>query len=329
MSAVNASVTSSAPGHGRRSFALPASAAVLVAITGGAVMSGQSAVNGLFGTALGSALAAAVISNLVGGSLFTGTLLASPAVRMGMRRLWHRPMPLWMYCGGVFGALIVLSAAVATPVIGVALFMIAIICGNIIGGLCTDAIGLSPAGKMRPTRARLLGSALAIAAIAIAQSHAGDAGIAWALIALAFAAGAGGAVQASFNGHVNLISGNVLATGFINFLFGTGVLLIVAAPIAVHANWGDLTYPSAWWMYLGGVCGAAIVICATVAVRHIGALGLALGALTGQLAGAILLDVAISGQAPSWQVLTGAALAALAAWLATRPNAPRRVRPTP
>lgn len=303
---------------------LPASSAVLIAGGSGAFVAIQSAVNGLLGSALGSPLAAAVISFGGGFLCLCALTMAFPSIRLGLHRLRMSNLPLWMYLGGCMGALMVLTAATATPVIGVALFTIALVSGNVVGGLITDAIGLSPAGRFQLSRPRIAGSALAILAIVVAQINNGETGFAWLLITLSFLVGAGAAVQASLNTHVSAHAGNGFSMSVINFFAGTVVLLLIAVPVSLAADWNTLQFPTSWWLYLGGPYGIGLVICAVIAVRHIGTLGFALGALVGQLSIGMALDLLISGDPPTWQVVTGAALAALAAWMATARRQPPR-----
>lgn len=303
---------------------LPASTAVVIAGGSGAFVAIQSAVNGLLGSALGSSLAAAVVSFGGGFVLLCVMALLSPRIRVGLHRLRMSNLPLWMYLGGCMGALMVFTAATATPVIGVALFTIALVSGNVVGGLITDAIGLSPAGRFRPTVPRLAGSGLAVIAIVVAQINNGETGFAWILIMLSFLVGVGAAVQASLNSHVSAHAGNGFSMSVINFFAGTVVLLLIAVPVAISADWNTMQFPTSWWLYLGGPYGIGLVICAVIAVRHIGTLGFALGALVGQLSLGMGLDVVIAGDLPSGQVVAGAILAAIAAWLATARRRPPR-----
>ena len=50
--------------------------------------------------------------------------------------------------------------------------------------------------------------------------------------------------------------------------------------------------PGQWWLYLGGPLGAAITGCAAWAIRHLGTFALTLGVVVGQMATAVLVDLA-------------------------------------
>lgn len=301
--------------------------AVCAATLSGATISTQTAVNGMLATETGSGLAAAVISNTVGGMIFAVAALASARIRSGVRRLFRHPMRWWRYGGGAFGAVLVFAASVTSPLIGVALFSIGLVCGIAVGGLINDTFGIGPLGRMRPGPMRLVGAGLAVAAVVLAQSGGGVVTGLWFLVVFAFAAGIGNSFQTSLNGRLNLVSRNVFSTGLVNFAVGTGLLYVVAAPFAVVTDWSSFHLPGQWWMYLGGFCGTLVVIGTVFASTRLDVLGVSLANLAGQLGGAIALDVAATGAAPSWQIAAGSALAALAAALVAL--AGRRTRTAP
>ncbi len=309
------------PGVGE---AILRSLAVFTAVLSGTAVSAQTAINGTLATETGSALAAAVISNTVGGLIFVTAALASARVRSGIRRLFRNPMRWWSYIGGVFGAVLVFAASVTAPLIGVALFSIGLVCGIAVGGLVNDTLGIGPLGRLRPGPMRLLGAGLAVAAVVLAQSGGGLLTGLWFLVVFAFAAGVGNSFQTSLNGRVNLVSRNVFSTGLVNFVVGTGLLYLVAAPFAATADWSRFDLPGRWWLYLGGPCGALVVVCVVFASTRLDVLGVSLANLAGQLGGAIVLDIGITGTLPSWQIASGSALAAAAAALVALAGRTRR-----
>lgn len=303
--------------------------AVCAAVLSGAAISAQTAVNGLLATETGSALAAAVISNTAGGLVFVTASLASAKVRAGIRRLFRHRLRWWSYIGGVGGALVVFAASVASPLIGVALFSIGLVCGIVVGGLANDTFGIGPLGRLHPSPLRLAGAGLAIVAVVVAQSGGGLLTGLWFLVVFAFIAGLGNSFQTSLNGRVNLVSRNVFSTGLVNFVTGTGLLYLIAAPFAAVTDWSSFHLPGQWWMYLGGPCGALVVVCVVFAGTHLDVLGISLANLAGQLGGAIVLDAVITAALPSWQIAAGAALAALAAGLVALAGRRRRALPPP
>ncbi|GAA4892755.1 transporter family-2 protein [Stackebrandtia albiflava] len=294
--------------------------ALALVVIGGAGAAAQVAVNAELGTRLDSPLSATVVSNTVGGAIFVVALCVFPRVREGVARAWRDRLPWWLYTGGMFGAVFVFAGAYAGPLVGVAVFTVAQVCGNSLGALATDAAGLGPGGRLRVTPARLLAALSAIGAVAVAQAGRDVTGRMWWLVPVIMVIGASLALQGAFNGRVNEITGNPVSTGFVNFVSGTGVLYVVTAVIAVLGGVPGVTLPAEPWLYLGGVFGAALVVFSMIAVRVIGVLRMALGILAGQLAGALVLDVVL-GHPPSPWVAAGVLLTAGAVALASMSRA--------
>ena len=90
-----------------------------------------------------------------------------PPIRMPSRVRAGERVHWWMFVGGFSGALMVVVAAKAAPEIGVALMTVALVCGQSGGSLLVDRVGLSPAGHQPVSAPRLVGVALAIAAVVV------------------------------------------------------------------------------------------------------------------------------------------------------------------
>ncbi|HZE41570.1 MAG TPA: DMT family transporter [Stackebrandtia sp.] len=296
---------------------IPVWLALALSVAGGGCGAAQAAVNGHLGERLGSPVLAAGVSNTFGGLLFIIATLALTRVRTGLGRIWRDRLPLWMYSGGLFGAFFVFAGAYAAPLIGVALFTVAQVCGNTMGALGCDAVGLGPSGRLRITVFRLTGAITAIVAVAVAQAGRELHAAAWWLVPLVVVVGIGLSLQAALNGRVNEIAGNPLSTGLVNFTVGTVALYLVIGVLALAVGFGDFRFPPQPWLYLGGLLGSALLLCSVIAVKRIGVLRMALGILAGQLAGALAIDIA-GGRVPSAFTIAGLALTAVAGALAGR-----------
>jgi transporter family-2 protein len=168
----------------------------------------------------------------------------------------------------------------------------------------------------------VLAAALAVAGVAVSVSGRLD-GSALVLlpVALALAAGAGSAAQAGVNGRVNVVSGQVLSTTWLNFTMGTLMLGVVAV-----ARWGvgglhpSVPHDVPWWAWWGGLCGIGFIGTAAWAVRHLGVLLFSLAVVTGQLGAAVVLDLLDPATRPDVgpAVLAGVAVTLVAAALAAR-----------
>lgn len=297
----------------------PALAAIGFAVFAGVAGAAQSAVNATLGERVGSPLSAALISNLCGGLLLAVIITAVPAVRRGVGRIRRAPQPWWIYCGGVFGALFLFTGALTVPLIGVALFTVGQVCGQTGGGLLADRAGLGPAGRRPVTGFRVLGTLLAVAAVIVAGVGRGfDGDAAWWLLPLVAVMGVGLAFQGAVNARLTTVAGQPFATSVVNFLAGTGAVLLVFIPLRLTGviAWNGL--PSEPWLYIGGLMGPFVVVCSVLAINAVGVLRTGLGVLAGQLTGALALDLVRTGRTPSPWVLAGVVITAAAVWVSGR-----------
>jgi len=293
----------------------------------------QTYVNGQLGASLGSPLAAAVVNNTIAVLLLTGFALATGGLARALRRLRDpdrggRLRP-WHLLAGVNGGLFLAAGAEAAVTIGVAVFSVALIFGQLFGGLISDRFGISPAGVRPVTAPRLVGVALGLAAVTIAGAGSGGELQPW-LIAATIAIGGATGIQQAAMGHVTAATGEPAVAASINAC--AGIAVVVAIELAISASGGlpaldpGATAPPEW---LGGVLAALILATMATVVRQLGLLVLALALVTGQAAGSLAVDlVAPAGTAVTAATVAGVVLtvAAMAVTVAGS-RAPRRARP--
>jgi transporter family-2 protein len=305
---------------------------LLVAFVTGTGISLQARVNAALAARLDDGVAAALISFGTGFLLLVLLTVAFPAPRRGLRRLRaglaEGRLRWWHFTGGLFGALLVASQGLTVGVLGVAVFTVAVVCGQIGSSLLMDRLGVGPGGPRPVSGQRLLGAGLAMCAVGLAMADrlAHPAGLGLALLPLL--AGIGTAWQQGVNGrvgqaaraddHGSLLVSTLPAT-LVNFT--TGVLVLAAVTVIDLLRHGPPNpLPGELWLYLGGPLGMAFIGSMVVLVRRIGVLLLGLGLVAGQLVASVLLDVlAPAGYHPLTALtLTGTALtlvaAAVAAW---------------
>jgi len=121
------------------------------------------------------------------------------------------------------------------------------------------------------------------------------------------------ALQAPINAGLGRATG-ALPAALVSFAVGTAVLALI---VGLSGDAGGLssTFDVRWYYLVGGLLGAAYVTVALIAVKSIGAGGVAAATITGQLATAVVIDrLGILGlaQAP----ITGSRIAGLALLLA-------------
>jgi bacterial/archaeal transporter family-2 protein len=126
------------------------------------------------------------------------------------------------------------------------------------------------------------------------------------------AAGGLAAAQAPAN---NVLSDRVGTWGAVsvNFIVGTILVLTVTFAFAGGFSGQEGARTPAWYYWiLGGVAGAAIVVTTLVAVREVGAGGVTVAVIAGQLALSVLLDrlgvLGLEERAVTWEKLLGIAL---------------------
>src|SRR5690606_22451714 len=149
---------------------------------------------------------------------------------------------------------------------------------------------LLPARPATPQR--VVGAGLAIVAVGIALSDRLRPDIpAWALV-IPLVAGLLVGFQQAVNGQVRQVAQSAFAATFGNFLVGTAVLVVA---YAVHTAIAPTTptFPTEWWLYLGGINGCLFIAAQTVIVRWTGVLLMGLSVLAGQLVASVVFDVVV------------------------------------
>ncbi|MDN3442987.1 DMT family transporter [Microbacterium sp. APC 3901] len=296
---------------------------------GGAVAIGvmtaiQARINGVLGVEVDDGIVAGLISFSVGLAALAVVIACIPSARRGLGRLLSgirdRSIPFWMLLGGACGALTVSTQGITAGVLGVSLFTVGVVAGQTLHGLVLDRIGFGPAGVVAITPGRVMGGALALAAVGISLS--GDVlstAPLWMLL-LPFAAGVGIAWQAATNGRLSQRVRSPFAATFMSFAAGT-VALLVAAGVSIAVRGVPDAPPTEPWLYLGGLLGAAYILLGTFIVAHTGVLLMGLGSVLGQLATSVIIDLiwpAAAGPAP-WQII-GMVVVAVASVAAALPR---------
>ena len=140
---------------------------LLLALAAGVLLPVQAGLNAQLRSALGSPIAAALVSFLVGtAGLATIALLLRTPLPLG--RAWGATSP-WQWSGGLIGAVYVLAAIVLAPRLGAATLIAAVVAGQMITSLVLDQYGLVGFPVHSMTLVRLLGAVLVIAGVILIQ----------------------------------------------------------------------------------------------------------------------------------------------------------------
>jgi transporter family-2 protein len=276
---------------------LPRSVPVAASFAVGTLTAVQARINGQLAVELDNGLEAAVWSFGSGLVVLAVLAVAVPSIRRGVvripRAIRSGDLAWWQVLGGVLGGFFVGVQTAAVPVLGVAVFTVAVVAGQSSNSLLVDRMGLGPAGKQAITRSRAISAVLAVVAVTIAVSNRFTSGdFALLPVLLAFTAGVVIAVQQAINGRVARAAQNPMSATFYNFVFGTLALGAAFGVVWAATDTAPTPLPPGpWWLYLGGVIGIAFIAIAAWAVPIVGVLLFAVVTIAGQLSGALLLDV--------------------------------------
>jgi transporter family-2 protein len=294
--------------------------AVLAAL-GGVGLATQGRINGQLGQLLGDGLFAALVSFGVGLALLVIAVLVWRPGRWGITRLLAgirgASLRWWQCLGGVCGAFLVATQGITISMLGVAVFTVAVVAGQVVTSLAVDRAGIAPGGARPITLPRAAGALLAIVAIvvAVADELGRPTGL-W-LAFLPALAGVGLAWQLAVNGLVRAAADSVTVATLVNFAVGTAAL-VLAVGIDVTVRGWPADLPGQWWLYVGGVLGVGAIVTAVIAVRLVGVLLAGLSSVAGQLVGAVVLDLVAPADGGRLSVATvaGAAITMVAVGIA-------------
>lgn len=307
---------------------IPLWSAILLALAAGSMMALQSRVNGELAARLddpftGTALVF-LCSNLVLAALLPFWKPGRDGLARVTQALKNGDIPPWMILGGLVGGTYVLSQSLVVTTLGVALFSVASVGGQTIGGAVMDRTSIVPGGPHLLTPARLLGALLTLAAVAITQFSSFSSGVPPWMLLLPIAVGIAQGWQQAVNARVRIIAQSTFTSTLFNGVTGLAILIPLAI-IQVARNGVPGDFPGQWWLYTGGVFGIVFAGLASIVVHRTGALVYTLLAVTGQLSTALILDLARHASIPATTVI-GLALAMIGVVIGSLRKRPPQLR---
>lgn len=288
----------------------------------GAVSASQSKINGALAIDVGDAVIAAMISNFTAMVLLGAILCLYQPSRRGLykfyRVLRNGGLRGWEVLGGIAGGFYALTQTSSAAPLGLALFTLSLVCGQAIGGVIFDHLGVGPGAARVASPRRLSATAIVTIGVSIAAGGQFSSGISLSLLWMPLVAGVGQAWQSAMNGRVRAATRSAMATTVVNYAVGTLALFVLLA-LRVAVGWGDApSFPTEPMMYLGGFLGCAFIAGSALVVARTGVLVLGLGVVAGQLCFSLLLDLAMPTSATvSLPMIIGAFLAFVAIFLAS------------
>lgn len=109
-------------------------------------------------------------------------------------------------------------------------------------------------------------------------------------VVMAILSGAGVAVQVGVNALLRRYSGQPVWATLVSFVVGSGALAI--AFVATRAGWPPAARfaGAPWWVWTGGLIGAAYVLTTVVAGPRLGAAAFLACVIAGQLVASVVID---------------------------------------
>lgn len=141
---------------------------IFIAMFLGVLLALQPAVNTAMAGQLGSPIMAAVCSIAI--SLVMLVVLWMTAGNFG--GIWANipKLPLWVLLGGAAGAFFVAGGVLVAPKIGVVMFFICVVAGQMLGAAFVDLVGAFGMETRVISTPRIIGLMLVISGVVLAQS---------------------------------------------------------------------------------------------------------------------------------------------------------------
>jgi transporter family-2 protein len=131
---------------------------ILFAVAAGAGVAAQAVINARLRFVLGAPVWAATAQFIVG--LIVLALVAVLTRQPPPGAAQFARAPWWMWTGGLFGAMFILMAVVATPKLGAAMMLASTIVGQLAAALAIDHLGLFGTTVIHISATRVLGVVL-------------------------------------------------------------------------------------------------------------------------------------------------------------------------
>ncbi len=110
------------------------------------------------------------------------------------------------------------------------------------------------------------------------------------LLLLMLGAGMVVPLQAGLNAEFRRHAGHPLWAGLLNFMVGLAAIVLVLVLMRVSPPSATRLAAAPSWAWLGGLCGATMVVSAVVSAPHLGAAALVAALVCGQLMASVVLD---------------------------------------
>ncbi|MCQ9371085.1 DMT family transporter [Corynebacterium sp. 35RC1] len=283
---------------------------VLIGVVAGFLIPWQTVANNRLRMSTGTPFSASMISFAVG---TLGLLLATLAAGSLGALSSAVQLPAWMWLGGALGVVALTGNILLFPRLGAVETVVLPTAGQILMGLFIDQFGWFQAPESHLTPLRALGAAVVMAGVLVtvgkppapsaSTSAGGEALWKWRLAGVIF--GALLASQSAINGQLGKAVGTWLVAALISFSVGTALLVLINVVLRwrPRVNRVDPQLANPWWMWLGGLNGAAFVGTNAALAPVIGTGLTVMAGLAGLMGGSLAVDRAFGKRIRRRQII--------------------------
>lgn len=286
---------------------------LLLGVFSGVITPVQTAVNTRLGRSVGSPLRASMVSFSMGLlSMLAIVLITGPYPLLPDTAA---DGPWWMWFAGMFGVTFLTGNILLLPRLGSLKAVIMPVIGQIAMGLLIDAFGWFGAQKLAISPLRACGTVLALVGFLLAvvganqrsgsrdkagsgsfgsridpkDSNSAISTTSWSLAGVMF--GMCSAIQTALLGKLGVSLGSPAKASLVSFAVGLASLAIVVGLVDRTYSLGNaLEKGNPWWMWVGGLLGATLVMCNAYLSSAIGTGMTVMLVLLGQVGGGLAVD---------------------------------------
>lgn len=139
----------------------------ILAFAGGMLVAAQGPIYSRLSDGLGRDYLLAVFLAFATAACATGVLALTTGSFRNLTIVSLSSMPLWVWLGGLFGAVHVVISMQCIPLLGVTLFVVIVVTGNLVGAAIYDHVGAMGLTERPFTLAKALGLLLVILGVGI------------------------------------------------------------------------------------------------------------------------------------------------------------------
>lgn len=245
-----------------------------------------------FGITLGHGIRSAMFNFLTGCLVFLPFFIALPEGTEALRGM--KKAPFYLYFAGPLGAIYVVGSILITPKIGLSLFFVMLVFGQLVVAMLFDHFGWMGFPVNRFGWLKLVGGALVIVGTIMLQvlgtDQSNDAAVHELIIycLCAIIAGAALPLQASLNKSMRDYVKGTVRSSWLSFTGGMIVLLVASA---ITISFTPLQFEDfAWWSCLGGLIGVLYIGMSIVIPRFISLAAFFVFMVLGQLGCSLWFD---------------------------------------